>query len=196
MSEENKKIANEENTLEEQKRIEQEWNEFRTAVYETKSKSQDDFEKYINLIGSGGLGLTIAFFDKIVQINIAIYLILIVIGWFLLAFTLLINLISHYKSIQYSDRTISEINDKEYDEILTNVGKRNKTINILNGISLFSLISGVSLIILFVILNIYNMSDNQKPTPNQQPKPSTQEKGRTTPSPPRNTPAPANPQKK
>ena len=51
----------------ENKKIEQEWFDFRNSVYETKSKSQDDFEKYINIIASGGLGLTIAFFDKYVK---------------------------------------------------------------------------------------------------------------------------------
>ena len=90
-------------------RIENEWLEFSKSVYEIKSKSQDDFEKYINLIASGGLGLTIAFFDKIVQIDIAICLWVIVLGWLLLAFTLLINLLSHFKSVKFSELTISEM---------------------------------------------------------------------------------------
>ena len=43
--------------------IENEWIDFRKSVYETKSKSEDDFEKYINVIASGGLAITIAFFE-------------------------------------------------------------------------------------------------------------------------------------
>ncbi|MCV9934440.1 hypothetical protein OIU80_19340 [Flavobacterium sp. LS1R47] len=177
----------------EKAKIEKEWTDFRNAVYETKSKSQDDFEKYINLIASGGLGLTIAFFDKIVQIDIAIYLFIIVLGWFLLALTLLLNLISHFKSVKYNELTILEINDKEYEKVFINVEKRNRIINRLNGISLISLITGVLLIIIFVTINIYKMNSN-KPNPNQQPKPSTEEKlGRTTPPPP-NKPS-TNPQR-
>ena len=172
----------------EEKEIENGWLEFKKSVFEIKSKSQDDFEKYINFIASGGLGLTIAFFDKIVQIEIAIYLWIIVLGWILLAFTLLINLSSHYKSVKFSELTISEINDKNYDAIFTNVEKRNKTINVLNIISLTSLICGVSSIILFVTFNIYNMNNNPKPNPGQ-PKPLTEErKGRETPPPPQNKP--------
>lgn len=176
---------------------EKEWAEFRNAVYETKSKSQDDFEKYINLIASGGLALTIAFFDKIVQINIAICLYIIVFGWFLLVLTLLLNLISHFKSVKYNELTILEINAKEYDKVFDNVEKRNKIINKLNGISLISLIAGVILIIIFVTINIYKMNNsNQKPNPNEQPKPLTEEKrGRTTPPPPNRPSTNPNPQR-
>lgn len=174
-------------------RIENEWLEFSKSVYEIKSKSQDDFEKYINLIASGGLGLTIAFFDKIVQIDIAICLWIIVLGWFLLAFTLLMNLLSHFKSVKFSELTISEINNKDYDAVFINVERRNKIIDTLNSISLASLITGVLSIILFVTINIYNMNNNPKPNsnPNQQPKPSTEEKnrGRTTPAPPQVKPS-------
>lgn len=131
-----------------------EWTEFRNSVYETKSKSQDDFEKYINLIASGGLAITIAFFDKIVDINKAFCIALIVIGWILLVLTLLLNLISHYLSIQYSQKTIDEINDEKYDDVFTNVASRNKIVDTLNLISIFSLITGISIIIIFVTLNI------------------------------------------
>ena len=174
-----------------EERIENEWLEFSKSVYEIKSKSQDDFEKYINLIASGGLGLTIAFFDKIVQIDIAIHLWIIVLGWFSLAFTLLVNLLSHFNSVKYSELTISEINNKDYDAVFINVERRNKKINRFNITSLVSLITGVLSIILFVTINIYNMNNNPKPNPNQQPKPATEEKnrGRTTPQPPQVRPS-------
>ena len=175
----------------EQNLIEKEWVNFSKSVYEIKSKSQDDFEKYINLIASGGLGLTIAFFDKIVIIDIAISLWIIVFGWFLLALTLLTNLISHFLSVRFSGLTISEINNKQYDVIFTNVVKRNKIINTLNLVSLVSLITGVTSIIIFVTINIYNMNNNQKPNPSPQPpKPLTEEKGRPMNVPPQIKPNP------
>ncbi len=104
--------------------IESEWNEFRNSVYETKSKSQDDFEKYINVLASGGLAITIAFFDKIVDVTTAKYIWLIICGWIFLVLTLLINMISHYLSINYSQKTINEINEKDYDSVFTNVKKK------------------------------------------------------------------------
>ena len=42
--------------------VRQEWIEYRNAVNENKSKSQDDFEKYINLLASGGLLLSLTAF--------------------------------------------------------------------------------------------------------------------------------------
>jgi hypothetical protein len=170
--------------------IEAEWVEFRNSVYETKSKSQDDFEKYINLIASGGLAITIAFFDKIVNIKESICIALMVSGWILLALTLLINLISHYLSIDYSEKTIGEINRKEYDEVFINVEKRNKKIKNLNIMSIVTLISGITTIITFVTLNLLIMS-NDKPKPQERPshpKPLTEERGRQTNNPPQNKP--------
>jgi len=169
---------------------EAEWFEFRNSVYETKSKSQDDFEKYINLIASGGLAITIAFFDKIVNIKESIYIGLMISGWILLILTLLINLISHYLSIRYSEKTIGEINNKDYDNVFINVEKRNKVLNILNGISIATLIFGITTIIAFITLNLLIMSnDNQKPQERpSQPKPLTEERGRTITNPPQNKP--------
>lgn len=135
-------------------RLKNEWNEFRNSVYETKSKSQDDFEKYINIIASGGLAITIAFFDKIVEFKTAEYIALIVIGWISLTLTLLLNLISHYLSINYAQKTIDEINDKKYDDVFINVNKRNQKVQCLNIISIVSLILGIVLIIMFVTLNV------------------------------------------
>ncbi len=172
--------------------IEAEWVEFRNSVYETKSKSQDDFEKYINLIASGGLAITIAFFDKLVDIKISIYIYLIVLGWILLVTTLLLNLISHYLSISFSEKTIAEINDKKYDDVFINVAKRNKRIKNLNISSIGTLIIGIAAIITFLTLNLLIMS-NDHPKPQErpsQPTPRIEEKGRTTISPPQNKPNP------
>jgi hypothetical protein len=174
------------------KLIESEWNDFRNSVYETKSKSQDDFEKYINVLASGGLAITIAFFDNIVDIHIAVYVYLIVLGWILLVVTLLSNLISHYLLISYAQKTIDEINQKQYDDVFINVKNRNRFVNILNGFSIGSLIIGIISIIIFVTINLNSMNNNQKPTPTptpQNPKPLTEEKGRTINNPPQSKPS-------
>lgn len=77
--------------------IRQEWIEYRNAVTENKSKSQDDFEKYINILASGGLVLSLTFFEKIVPLEKAIYKPFVITGMFLMVLTLLSNLYSHYK---------------------------------------------------------------------------------------------------
>mgnify|MGYP000373066134 CR=1 FL=1 len=41
------------------------WIEYRKSLLEQKSKSDDDFEKYITFIASGTLGLTLTFMENI-----------------------------------------------------------------------------------------------------------------------------------
>ena len=155
----------------------QDWIDYRNSVIENKTKSQDDFEKYINLMASGGLVLSLTFLEKIVSLDKAIWKSLVVIGMYLMVVTLLSNLYSHYKSMLDSDATIKDIDDKNYKEIFKNIEKRNQKINFLNKVSIWSLIIGILCLITFVTINIYNMSDKQKVIP--RPKPATEEKGRT-----------------
>jgi len=152
------------------------WIDYRNSVIENKTKSQDDFEKYINLMASGGLVLSLTFLEKIVSLDKAIWKPLVVGGMYLMVVTLLSNLYSHYKSMLDSDATIKDIDDKNYKKIFKNIEKRNQKINLLNKVSIWSLIIGILCLITFVTINIYNMSDKQT-TP--RPKPATEEKGRT-----------------
>jgi short subunit fatty acids transporter len=143
--------------LEEQIRTEtkrQEWIEYRNSVIENKSKSQDDFEKYINILASGALILSLTFFEKIVPLEKAIYKPFVITGMFLMVLTLLSNLYSHYKSITDSDSTIKEIDEEKHEMIFTNIEKRNKVINGLNKVSIWSLIIGILSLITFVTINI------------------------------------------
>lgn len=167
--------------------IKLQWQEYRNAVCENQTKSQDDFEKYINLIASGGLGLTITFIDKIVPIKDAICIWIITLGWILLAITLLTNLLSHHISAKFSAKVIQNIDDENYESIFNNSEQNNKIINRYNNTSIYSLFGGIIAIILFVTINIYNMSDkktNNNPNKNL-PKPLTEERGRIIPPPPK-----------
>lgn len=180
------------NDLEEKER--QDWIEYRNAVSDNKSKSQDDFEKYINLLASGGIVLSLTFLEKITSLVKIEYIVFYLLGLFLLVLTLISNLYSHFKSIQDSDSIIREIDEEKYEDIFKNIDKRNKPINILNLTSIWSLIIGTILILTFVSINLFAMNKNQKPStgqnPNQNPKPLTEEKrGRTNPTPPRPNPS-------
>ena len=141
------------------------WIEFRNSVIDNKTKSQDDFEKYINIMAAGGLVLSLTFLEKIVSLDKAICKSFVVIGMYLMVATLLSNLYSHYKSMLDSDATIKDIDENNYTEILKNIQKRNDQINVLNKISIWSLIFGILCLITFATINIYNMSDKQKNNP-------------------------------
>ncbi|PQJ77513.1 hypothetical protein [Polaribacter glomeratus] len=110
-----------------------EWKEYRLSILEQKSKSDDDFEKYITFIAAGGLGLTLTFIDKISPLHTSICVWLIVMGWFMLASTLFINLLSHYLSSRFNEKTVQNIDDTlSYEELINNIDRRNKTISNLN----------------------------------------------------------------
>ena len=176
-----------------QEKFNHDWSEYRNSVSENKNKSQDDFEKYINLLASGGIIVSLTFLEKITAVVKIEYIIFYLIGLLLLVVTLISNLYSHHKSIQDSDSIIKEIDEEKYEDIFKNIDKRNKPINLLNITSIWSLIIGTILILTFVSINLFAMNDNQKPrpsdSPRQHPKPQTEEKGRTNPSPPRTNPA-------
>lgn len=177
-----------------QEKFEQYWLGYRNSVSENKNKSQDDFEKYINLLASGGIIISLTFLEKITAVVKIEYIVFYLLGLFLLVLTLISNLYSHHKSIQDSDLIIKEIDKEKYDDIFKNIDKRNKPINLLNTASIWSLIIGTILILTFVSINLFAMNENQKPSPSdnprQNPKPLTEEKrGRTNPPPPRTNPS-------
>lgn len=158
------------------------WENYRNAVIENKNKSQDDFEKYINLLATGGIVLSLTFLEKIALMTKILFLWTYVVGLILLVITLLSNLYSHYKSMNDSDMIIKEIDEKKYKKIFLNIEKRNKPINRLNTTSIWSLIVGSILILTFVTINLYTMNQTPQPkdNPNGNPIPDT---GRPHPTP-------------
>jgi hypothetical protein len=134
-----------------------EWKEYRLSILEQKRKSDDDFEKYITFIAAGGLGLTLTFIDKISPLKISIGVWLIAIGWFMLASTLFINLLSHYLSSRFNEKTIQDIDDAlSYQKLINNIDTRNKKISNLNLTSIILLGLGILLILIFTTVNAYN----------------------------------------
>lgn len=131
--------------------------EYKASILEQKSKSEDDFEKYITFISSGSLIITLTFVDKISPLEISIYKSTLIIGWCLLAITLLLSLISHYISSFYNGKTIQDINSNTpYDELIKKIKKRNRKISILNICSIISLGIGIFSILIFASINAYN----------------------------------------
>ncbi len=161
------------------------WENYRNSVIENKNKSQDDFEKYINLLASGGIIISLTFLEKIVIVTNITFLSFYIMGLLLMVVTLLSNLYSHYKSMNDSDLIINEIDEEKYKDVFKNIAIRNKPIDYLNKTSIWSLITGTILILTFVTINLNKMDDNQIPLPqdntSEQPEPKT---GRISPTPP------------
>jgi len=143
--------------MEKSKQEIEEWKEYRLSVLEQKSKSDDDFEKYITFIASGALGLTITFIDKISPLNESIVIWVIATGWVLLALTLFINLLSHFLSSKYNEQTVQDIDDEiEYEVLINRIDSRNKTISRLNLSSIILLGLGIISILIYTIINAYH----------------------------------------
>lgn len=162
------------------------WEKFRGEIAKVREKSEDDFEKYLNVFGSGGLLVGLTLLSKLVETDIKYqFQWMLIIGSILFLVCLLSNLLSHYMAIHNNDKNINDI-DTQCKELWTNFERRNKNIGYVNRTSLTSIISGTILITLFLILNINTMAKQQqtpqaKPKTTQgDPKPLNQEKGRTT----------------
>ena len=131
--------------------------EYRKSLLEQKSKSDDDFEKYITFIASGGLGLTITFINEISPLDESKHVYLIISGWILLTLTLLINLFSHFLSSRNDEKTIQDLDDDDidYDQLVKKIDQRNNRIFYLNLSSIIFLGLGITSIIIYVSLNAY-----------------------------------------
>lgn len=146
----------------EQEEIYSQYNEqYKNSVEQSKNKSQDDFEKYINLWASGGLVVSLFVIDKIIdkQINIKHHEIFII-GISCFVITLSVNLLSHKMSIKVADYILEEMSkDTEiiYEESFQKeLSKRNSKIDTLNNISIIILIIAIISILIFFIVHFLN----------------------------------------
>jgi hypothetical protein len=74
-----------------------------------------------------------------------------------LASTLFINLLSHFLSSRYNEKTIQDLDDEiKYDDLINNIDKRNKLVSNLNLTSIILLGLGILFILIFTALNAYN----------------------------------------
>lgn len=145
------------------------WKNFRNDICKVVEKSEDDFEKYLNIFGSGGLLVGLTLLSKLIEKNIIYkYQWVLIMGTSLFVICLLTNLISHFIAIISNRKTISDI-DCQNRNLWDNFKKRNRNIEMLNIISLGSIIIGTILITLFLTLNLNTMAE-KKPAPQNQPK--------------------------
>lgn len=115
-------------------------------------KNQEAFEKQLSFIAAGSLTLSVGFIHDIVKnFEKSSNKVLIGIGWTLLVLTLLVNLISHMIAARNANTGIGEINLNKYDPLKIEV--RNKRVVRMNWVSVILMIIGISLIILFIIIN-------------------------------------------
>ena len=116
-------------------------------------KSSESFEKQINYISAGAIGLSMVVVDKIIKdITNSDCKSVLVISWVFLTLTLVGNLISHIYTFNTHSKTINDITNQEYNYVKAK--KRNECIKMWNIISATMLVIGVALFIIYISLNI------------------------------------------
>lgn len=116
-------------------------------------KSHDSFEKQLNYISAGALGLSMIVVEKIVKdLNKTACNSLLIISWCFLGATLISNMISHVFTSRLHSKTIQEIDLDSYSQ--TNATSRNKIINNWNFVSIGLLLLGILLQMIFITINI------------------------------------------
>ena len=160
---EKKNRMKEKKKIELQKEQKQFVSNYLSSTEENRDKSQDDFEKYINLLASGGVVISLTILEKVTDKNLTIKCIWIFfLGVLCFIVTLLLNLISHRKSIEVANYILSEISYDDIEKLGSDdfnfkINKKNRVIETLNDISIWTLIGGVILIFIFLGINISNL---------------------------------------
>ena len=117
-------------------------------------KSQDTFEKQLSYISAGALALSVGFIKDIVSpIKSSSYKWMLITGWGLLIFTLLLNLVSHMLAVIYAKKGAKETEDIDNAYDPTKIDKRARCLIYINWITVSTLASGIILIVLYIIFN-------------------------------------------
>lgn len=130
-----------------------ELDEYKIEVKKVYEKSQETFEKQLSFLSAGTLGFSMLFVEKVVEnFSASHYKLLIIFSWLTLGLTLIVNLVSHHLSAQNNYKTLSEIDNDKYDPDL--IHDRIKWINRINWTTIFSLLIGILLFIIYILKNI------------------------------------------
>lgn len=115
-------------------------------------KSSDNFEKQLNYISAGGIGVSMIIVEKVIKdLANSKCKATIILSWIFLTLTLVSNLISHIYTFSVHSKTIQEIDLEQYS--YDQAKKRNDTIKNWNIVSAVMLVLGIAFCIIYVSLN-------------------------------------------
>lgn len=128
-----------------------------------KEKSEDDFEKNIIYIAAGTLVLSLTFIEKIVDLGSSSGIAFLIISWILLSITLLGNLVSHQISSFFHEKYRSLYANCADDDQLPDLKLKqyNFIIASFNWGTLFTLCTGIGMLVTFCSINAYQKANNK-----------------------------------
>lgn len=119
----------------------------------TIEKSHDAFEKQLNYISAGSLGLSIAIIEKVVKdLNLTVHNWILISSWSCFVLTLTSNLMSHLYASKVHTKTVNEIYNKNYSN--SKRLKRDSIIGSWNFCSVTLLLLGLFFQLIFIAINI------------------------------------------
>jgi len=126
--------------------------EYRNYLISSKQQSQDTLDKFLISLSSGALGISIVFITNVIKDKIIVYKKLLFSSWLFFTLTILIILFSFISSIFTFNRAINQTDaDKIYEE--SPGGIWNIITIILNVLSIIFFITGLILLLFFVLYN-------------------------------------------
>lgn len=128
-----------------------------------KEKSEDDFEKNIIYIAAGTLVLSLTFIEKIVDLGSSGGIMFLIISWILLSITLLGNLVSHQISSLFHEKYRSLYANCADDDQLPDLKLKqyNFIIASFNWGTIFTLCTGIGMLVTFCSINAYQKANNK-----------------------------------
>lgn len=127
----------------------------RRLLREAVVANESIFENKLTYISGGALAISLTFIEKIVSIDVAKYLWILVLSWVLLSLTLFVNLLSCPLAAKFgrkSERDIIEEKPDKYRKTKNRI--RNKIITGINWVTLIGLCIGVTAMVVFSSINI------------------------------------------
>lgn len=118
----------------------------RKKLLEIRDYSEEQFDKLIIYLSSGGLVLTVGFVDNLIEIDHSSCFSLLITTWISFTLSLIINLFSHRTSLRSTDLELKEEDSKsEYWDKVT---------NFLNWIGLIFFVIGVLSFIIYFLIRV------------------------------------------
>jgi len=129
--------------------------DYRKATEKRFNKSQEAFDKQLVYITAGALGLSFVLIDKVVKdVHHSKYIWMLISGWSLLIFTLVLNLASHAVAAYLHRETVAIIDRRNIIREAKSIDKKSNVLIFLNYIFYFFMLLGIVFIFLFASLNI------------------------------------------
>lgn len=153
-----------------------EYTEYRSQVVAVRNQVHQTYDKALLTISTGTVVVSFTFILQLDSVDFHKYIILIIVSWAILVFSIILGLVGHYCSCKDSDYSIDIadldydkntgfINDKNWEKLCRIERKKRFTKSLINIVNITQLVSvplGVLIFAIFACLSMLNAEANNK----------------------------------